>query len=66
MFFTTFALVDIQVSSPDLVGRTGEYYSGAPGKAEFNPVTASKEALDAGKAKKLWELSCKLVRVSNL
>lgn len=49
------------LTAPELLGRTGQYYSGKPGKAEFEAITPSVEARDENKAKLVWQLSEKLV-----
>jgi hypothetical protein len=55
------------------VATRGEFYTSPPGSSkygdaafgrEFTVESASKEAKDDGKAKKLWELSEKLVGIS--
>ena len=50
------------ISSPDLEGVNGKYYSGRPGKDEYYQITPSLEARDEAKAKLLWELSQNLVK----
>ena len=55
------------------VDTKGKYYSSAPGTVkygeaaygnQFNEVPVSKEAQDDAKAKRLWELSEKLLGIS--
>ena len=55
------------------VTTKGEYYSSDPGSVkygdaaygnQFNVATVSKEAQDADKAKRLWDLSSKLVGIA--
>lgn len=50
------------ISNPELQGVSGQYFSGRPGKKEYFSCQVSKEASDADKAKKLWELTEKLVK----
>lgn len=50
------------VSSPDLDGVSGKYFSGKPGVTEFLPITPSKEAQDEVKAAKLWDYTDKSIK----
>lgn len=49
--------------SPELEETKGAFYATPPGqpRALFGPQAISKEARDAGKAKRVWELSEKLL-----
>lgn len=49
------------ISSADLRGVNGKYFSGKPGKQEFLPIEPSKEARDAVKAKQLWDYTERLL-----
>jgi hypothetical protein len=45
------------ISSPELTGISGKYYSGRPGKPEFYSINPSEEASDPKTGEKLWRLT---------
>jgi len=50
------------ISSPLIEKVTGGYFSGAPGKEQFEPITPSKEAAKEEVGKKLWTLTEKIIK----
>lgn len=56
------AKLKYMITSPELDGLSGQYFSGRPGKPEYVACQVSKEASDAAKAKLLWELTEKLTK----
>ena len=53
------------ISSNDVNGVSGQYFSGRPGKPEFNTITTSIEARDEKKTALLWTLTEKLLNNNN-
>ncbi len=50
------------ISSPDLDGVSGQYYSGRPGKSEYFQVQPSSEAQNIEKQELLWQYTENLIK----